>query len=156
LYKYQKFLHISDDNLNSIKNIILHKFQNIQIYILNPSLNDLFNNNIYKLQIDNQTYFVPLWHNELYFDKINNDSNLNERKQTIIVKCHPKLPDNVFIDENNDIHIDLHFSFNFSLLLQDFISFKLGNNHFDIPINQLKIKTFQTYLFKNKGISQIQ
>ena len=35
------------------------------VYKLNPSINDLLNNNLYKLYIDEELFLVPLWYNEV-------------------------------------------------------------------------------------------
>jgi len=147
LIKYKSILHLSDETIEKVKDILLEKFKDLQIYILNPSLHDLFQNNIYKLQIHNKIYFVPLWHNELYFD-CDDGSDL-------IVKCNPELPENVIIDEDNNIIITEQFSFTSSLLNQKYIFIKLGELLLSIPVDQLLIKQVQTYIFKGQGISQI-
>ena len=37
------------------------------IIILNPSLKDLLNDNIFKLELEKKEFYVPLWHHELHF-----------------------------------------------------------------------------------------
>jgi hypothetical protein len=117
----------------------------MQLFIVNPSFNDLFSNNIYKLSIEEKekSYFVPLWHHELYFD------------EGIIVKCIPELPENVEIDEDNNIHIELRIPFTFSLLDSKFIPINLGNHQVFIPISELFIIKVQSYTLKGQGISCI-
>ena len=151
LFKYKNILYISDDILEKIKKIILDKHEDMQIYILNPSIKDLFDNNFYKLDLEGVLYFVPLWHNELYFD---NDL-IENGKDSIIVKCIPELPENIIIDENNNIYVTLNINFEGSLLEEKNISFNLGDKMFNIPLSELFMKKNQTYLFKNKGISKI-
>ena len=68
LSKHRNILHISQEILDEIRNIIHKKCNDVVIYKLNPSIDDLFENNIYKLYVDSELYLVPLWHNELYFD----------------------------------------------------------------------------------------
>ena len=46
--KYKDILHISDEDIMKIKNIIREKVKNDNVYILNPSIEDLFNHRIYK------------------------------------------------------------------------------------------------------------
>ena len=82
----EKYKDIILDNevYEEIKKCIKEKMENIEIYQLNPSINDLFLDNIYSLNVDNETIYVPLWHNELIYE-IN--------KKTIIVQmqeryCH--------------------------------------------------------------------
>jgi hypothetical protein len=149
LCKYKNILYISSSIIENIRNIIIEKFSKDNIIILNPNLIDLFENNIYKLMIDEQKYLVPLWHNELYFDgKENND---------IIVFCIPDLPENIKIDENNNLLVDLEVNIdNFIIFLESkYISFILGNKSFDIPLEQLLLKKKQIYVFHKQGISQI-
>jgi len=148
MFKYKTFLHIDDELLEQIKTIILEKYKNVQIYILNPTLTDIIENNIYKLEIDGQTYYVPLWHSELYFDGPNDSE--------IIVKCIPDLPDNMSIDENNNLYIILpDISFTFSLLKEECIVILIGKKSISVPICKLLCKPVQTYIFKGQGISQI-
>ena len=139
--KYKHVLRIDDQTLERIHKIILEKCSKEQIYILNPGLRDLLDNNIYKLVIEDKTYFVPLWHDELYFD---ND---------IIVKCIPELPENVEMDENNNIHIILRVLFTFSLLDQSSLTMELGGRNIIIPIDKLKFKKVQKYILSKQGIT---
>ena len=149
LDKYKNIIHISDEILKKILDSILEKYKDIQIFTINPSLHDLFENHVYKLEIDEHKYFVPLWHNELIFD--NNKGGTDN----IIVKCIPDLPENTIFDENNNIIITLFIPFTPNLLEDKYISFSLGERTFDIPIHQLSVRKEQTFYFKNKGISRI-
>jgi len=143
IIKYKTVLRLTDDTVNKVREILLDKFRDMQIYILNPSINDLFQNNFYKLQINNKLYFVPLWHNELYFDS------------DIIVKCVPELPENIEIDEDNNLVITERISFTFSLLNERTRTIKVGNHMFEIQMEQLYLRPIQTYVLKKQGISKI-
>jgi glutaredoxin-related protein len=143
IIKYKQLLRISDEIIIKVKEIILKKFKDIQIYLLNPSLNDLFQNNVYKLDIDGKIYFVPLWHSELYFDS------------DIIVKCNPELPSNVEIDEDNNLIITERISLTFSLFDEKMRVIKIGNYSFELPMDQLFIRRFQIFTLKKQGISRI-
>jgi len=144
--KYKSILHISQDTIDSVKIVILEKFKNDKIYILNPSINDLFENNVYKISILDDTYLVPLWHNELYFDGTDGE---------IIVKCIPDLPENVTIDENNNLTISLDVQLTQELLDKPCINFYLGDKCIQVLLNQLNVQKSQIILFKRQGISQI-
>jgi hypothetical protein len=139
--KYKYILRIDDGLLERMRNIILEKCSNAQLYILNPGLKDLLDNNIYKLAIGDKTYFVPLWHDELYFD------------DDIVVKCIPQLPENVELDDQSNIHFIVRIPFTFSLLDQKVITVKLANRTIDVPIDNLKFRKIQKYVFAKQGIT---
>ena len=42
----------------------------------------------------NDTYYIPLWHNELCFNLPN--------KSKLIIKCIPELPEHIYFDHNNN------------------------------------------------------
>jgi hypothetical protein len=147
ILKHKNILHINQETLNIVRNIVLEKCKEDQLFILNPSIDDLFENNFYKLYVNNSLYLVPLWHNELYFDAESND---------IIVKCIPDLPENVIIDEDNNLIVNLYIPFSISLLNEIHFVFYLGKQEFNIPIIDLKLKINQTYILKDKGITKIK
>jgi len=72
--------------------IVEQKLDNI--IVLNPNLDDLFNQSVYKLKVGDETCLVPLWHNELIYDK-----------HKLQVQCEPELPENVQLDEYNNVHV---------------------------------------------------
>jgi len=141
--KYRNILHIDQDTIQSVREIILEKYKNDQIYILNPSLDDLLENNIYKLDVDGKIYLVPLWHSEVYFDGSGCD---------IIVQCIPDLPANMYIDENNALYVNINAPFTISLLDSPVVLFKLGKQTFSL---QVQFKRTQTCYLHNQGISVI-
>jgi DnaJ-class molecular chaperone len=141
--KHRNILHIDPDTIQRVREIILEKYKNDQIYILNPTLDDLLENNVYKLDIDGKIYLVPLWHSEVYFDGSGCD---------IIVQCIPDLPANMYIDENNALHVNINAPFTISLLDSPVVLFKLGKQSFPL---QVQFKRAQTCYLHNQGISVI-
>ena len=143
LSKYKNILYISQDIINSIRDIIVEKYKNDEVYILNPSIDDLLEDNIYKLKIDDSTYFVPLWNSEVYFDGSGCD---------IIVKCVPELPTNITIDDNNILYVDLELPLNVSLFEKENIEFQLGKKTYHINHTKLKLKKKQHHFIPNEGV----
>lgn len=152
LCKYQELLHISSDTVAHVRNIIIEKYNQDKMFILKPSLNDIFENKVYKLMIDNEIYYVPLWHSEVYFDSC---SNKKTNKGDIIVFCVPELPKNVFIDEHNNLLVNISLSSQ-DLFQKKHASFLLDTREFHIPLDKLYIKKEQVYIFFKEGISQIE
>lgn len=147
LSKYKDIFHLDNSILSSIKEIIINKCNDIQVYILNPSIIDLLDNNVYKLYIEHQLFLVPLWHNELYFDGSGCE---------IVVLCEPELPENIRIDEDNNIHIFVEKKFQEISLEKETITFNIKDKMFSIPLCELYIKRENYYRIKNKGLSKIK
>jgi hypothetical protein len=161
-------LHIRQEILTHVLEIIHNK--EIQNIIINPSIDDLFENNIYKLNYKNSLYLVPLWHHEVYFDdedscvvdddvsNFNADSNDVDGKicKEFVVTCFPVLPNNIIIDEDNNFIVYLDIVFEIDLLYKQNIYFYLGKKEFCIPINELQMKQTQVYVLKKQGISKIK
>ena len=149
LSKYKTILHLSDTILDEIKEIVIQKYDNVKIYKLNPNINDLLNNNFYKLYVNDELYLVPLWYNEVYFD------NKNEE---IIVLCDPELPQGVKIDDDNNIYIEKNINIQTELpsLLanDDSINIEIGDQVFYILVSELSMKREQYYRIKNKGLTK--
>jgi hypothetical protein len=125
----------------------MKKYDNVQIYKLNPSINDLINNNLYKLYINDDLFLVPLWHSESYYDISGGE---------IIVFCEPELPSNITLDDENNIYVKTEINIEKDLidLLRENknISIKISDKVFEIPVSQLYIKKEQTYRIKNAGL----
>ena len=153
LSKYKSILHLSDESLDEIKSIVIQKYDNVEIYKLNPNINDLLNNNFYKLYVNDKLYLVPLWYNEVYFDNENETEN-NE----IIVLCEPELPEGVKIDDDNNIYIEKTINMQTelpNLVANDgSITIEIGDHTFYILVSELTMKREQYYKIKNRGFTK--
>lgn len=142
---YQHILYISSETVEKIKNIINEKMENDNIVILNPSLDDLMNDNIYMLEFEREKYYVPLWHDELYYKHNNND---------LVIKCIPELPENISLDDNNNILITIYESIS-NIINQEYIQSPVGTKCYYIPVTELKIRKTQKHIIQKQGISII-
>ena len=143
----RSILHLSNELLKEIRDLVVKKYDNIIIYKLNPSINDLLDHNVYKLYIEEKLFLVPLWHNEVYFDNSGCE---------IIVICEPELPNTVTIDDDNNVHLELIVTIDELsdiILNNKNIHFTLGKKEIDIPSSELFMKREQYYRVKNMGLS---
>ena len=150
LSKHRSIIHFSNELIGQVREIVLSKYDNVEIYKLNPSINDLMENNFYKLYVGDQIYIVPLWHNETYYDGSGCE---------IIVICDPELPSGMKLDDDNNLYIETDI--NADKILTDMIinneniTVLVGNKSLTIPLSNLYMKKEQYYRFKKQGISKI-
>lgn len=145
LSKYKEEFHISDNFMKKFREIIESKMKNDECIILHPSIDDLFENNLYKLTINDNLFVIPLWHHELIYDNSGND---------IYVKCFPLLEENMWIDDMNNLHVIIKQSI-VDLLYKDFIPIIIGKKTLYVYVNELKINKSQIKIFKKQGFSVI-
>ena len=151
LSRYKSILYFSEDLLENVKQMVIQKYDNVEIYKLNPNINDILHNNFYKLYIQDQLYLVPLWHKESYYDGSGCE---------IIAICDPDLPDNIKIDDDNNLIIEVKID-TYSVLPDMIIneiplSFNIGNESFSIPLSELYLRREQYYRLKCKGLVNVK
>ena len=152
LSKHQTILHIDGNILENWREMVQQKFANVLVFELNPSISDLLADKLYKLDVHGNICFVPLWMRESYFDISGYE---------VIVICNPQIPENIYIDENNNIHVRTNID-----ICDPFIKKSIQENEnavysinmdncekvFQIPLSELYLKTPQTYTFIKKGM----
>lgn len=153
LYKHKDIFHIK----NNILELFWNKICSIAptaIYKLNPSLVDVLEDNWYVLCIERENkitenFHVPLWMSESFFK-----SNFLKEEELMVV-CEPELPENIKIDENENIHITHTIDLQTELLnilslgkIECWIENKIC---FEIPTKKLNLSLYQKYVFKEKG-----
>jgi hypothetical protein len=147
LERYSYLIKIDNDIFNNFKKIIKHRIDNNKdIVIINPSIDQIFNNEIYMLHYKNETFYIPLWHTEIEYN-INNHTNL-------IVKIIPKLQDNIFIEDDNTLYVDITENIS-NLIDKEYYNINIGNKMLKLNIQTLNIKSNQIICFKHDGITKI-
>ena len=112
--------------------------KNNNIILLNPSIDDLFQDNIYKLEINDETHYIPLWHDEVVIDNM-------------IIKNIPDIQSNINISANHDIIIKHSISI-VELFNNGLININIGNKDIKIYSNDVKLSKYpQLIVFKNQG-----
>jgi len=149
LLKYSSLLHISQELLDKINQVLVNKIKNDQCIILNPTFKDIFNDQIYKLVIDGEIYLIPLWHKELVYDVSGCD---------LIVRCIPVLPPGVSIDDKNNIEIYIEYDLNEFIKnfwgKQEF-EFHIDGIPFYVPLERIGFIENHDFKIHNTGISKI-
>jgi curved DNA-binding protein CbpA len=138
LSQYSYLSNLNKDHLRLFEKIMQNKIKNNNVILLNPSLHDLLHDNIYKLETDTDTHYIPLWHEEIVIDDM-------------IVKNIPDIDDNTTITRNNDIIIK-HKSSIMKLFKDGYDELNIADSLFKIQSSDVKItKQPQFIVFKNRG-----
>jgi len=142
---HKDVLHVSTQFVNKMEEMLSNNVNHEECIVLNPLLDDLFENHLYKMTVNGFVYVVPLWHNELTYDNSGCE---------IVVKCKPILPNTVEIDEQNNIHTKVYYSIQ-NIWDTAILDIDLGKRLFQINTSQLRLTSEQTLLFAGQGISRI-
>ena len=149
LYKfinqYGDLLNINTEVINKLNELVDIRTKNDTIINLTPSLENLINDEIYKVCHKEEIYYIPLWHHELIYDLSDN---------SLIIQCEPSLPDYISLDQYNNLYVNLSTTIH-SILNQDTITINIANKQYILPISELYIKKYQVYTFKNIGIALV-
>ena len=143
--RYADILGVELSTIDCMRDIIKNKMQHDRLVILNPSIDNLLNDDLYKLQHDGEIFYVPLWHDEIIYDVSGSQ---------LIVKCIPKIDEHIDIDEQNVLIINITTSIQ-KVFTDNLININLGKKVFKIPASELKIIPFQKYVLPMSGISII-
>jgi DnaJ-class molecular chaperone len=143
--KYVKVLHFSEKFMEELSKIVSEKTMYDECIILNPTLDDLFENNLYRLNVNGHLYIVPLWHHELVYDNSGND---------IYVRCDHILPEGIVFGPNNNLFVKLVIDIK-QIWVDRIHIFYIGTREFQISADKLKLVPQQLIMLSNKGISRI-
>jgi hypothetical protein len=103
MHEYADILYLRPEDLERMRTIVAEKMKADNVVILNPTLSDLFAKKLYRLQYEDQLFMVPLWHNEMYYPVAGD--------RELIVRCIIQdMPDHIYIDENNNMTINVRTS----------------------------------------------
>jgi hypothetical protein len=156
---FAKYAHIFEGfaDFGNLSNTLNEIDNNIKIWkrdqptdpynhiLLHPLLEDLFQNNLYKCMENGHLLVIPLWHQELLYVLSGYE---------ILVECYPILPDNISIDENNDMFILLEYGL-MELWFMENIDIEIGGKRILIEKESLKMVQDQQIILKGEGISKI-
>lgn len=145
LTNIKHILHIPDSIIDKIKSIIIIKESECshEQLVLYPTLDDLFNHNVYITHRNNHKIMIPLWASELVYE-------MNEQRD-LIITCVPIVPSNIYIESNNDIIVDLDYDIG-SFWGKSEIDVYIGQKSIKIHVSCIKFQDEQVILFENEGI----
>lgn len=146
LVLYKDYLHLSDDFLRECSEIINSMKTRVaevtEYYVLNPTLEDLFGQCVYKLSRDpnsknddDDVLYVPLWHRRVIIDDV-------------VIDCEVK-GFGGWIDSNNDIHLTTELEIG-EVLKAGY--FTLLNGKVRVDASELRVVKEQCVTLVGRGI----
>lgn len=112
------------------------------VKIVEPTLEEMLNDRVMLVEEGGETFYVPLWHEEVVFEKAGSP---------FIVRCKPKLPKLTYIGSDNTLHTTL--SVKASQVIKDGkIQFELGGKVFEIPGSRIFVVRAQSYTIPDAGL----
>lgn len=143
--KYKSIFIFNDELINRLDELYSNKSNNEEHIVLNPLIDDLLEDNVYKFQCDKNQFIIPLWHSELYFTESNKEYH---------IYCNPLLPNNISLDNNNNIIISIRENIKNTFDKEKYY-FNIGKQVYHIDNHLIKMLSYQEIILKNKGISKI-
>jgi DnaJ-class molecular chaperone len=142
LAQYSSVFGFSEEILARLKEELERKITSDIFITVEPTLTNLLDQKVYKLEHLGELYFIPLWHDELEFE-------LGDKQLIVIV--NPKLPKNCWIDDSGTLHIRHNCSIN-EALDKGYVTIQVEDKTFSILSRDLTVKKEQTICIRNKGI----
>ena len=148
LQTYREAFHLSRELVDRIGEILSEKprANSEESVLLNPFLEDLQEDQLYKITRSGKTFIVPLWHHELVYDLSGAD---------FIVRCCPVLPENMELDEYNNVYIYVSYA----------LSEIWNRTRVEVPFGKKTLSLFpaqlhftsepQSIRFSREGVSRI-
>ena len=142
MVKFQYLFGINQINIDKLREIIKSKYESLTLIKLNPTLSELMDDQIFVLEGDDKTKYIPLWHNELHYKKC-------------IVHINPVLPDHISIDEDNNLNVFINMTEKEMFKGEDKEIDICDGHTITIDTNNLFCRKFQKYILRGVGIARI-
>ena len=145
LQTYSSIFGFDKEYIERLENALEKKMQDDKLVIIEPTIDNLLKNDVYALEHNGNTYYIPLWHDELEYDLTD---------YSLVVKIRPKLPNNISIDEDNRLHIYITLNIN-DIFNKEVYNVNIGEKTYTIRVRELLLKAKQTVIFKGEGLATI-
>lgn len=132
---YKTTLHFSDAFFEKVRGHIEGK----QSIVLNPNIDDLMQSNVYRLS---EGIIAPLWHPLLEYEK-----------EGLMVHCLPELPDNMWIDDDDENTLNVEITETVeNIWKMGHLEISIGKEKKRVEMSNLKLKQSQIVELKGQGI----
>jgi hypothetical protein len=114
-------------------------------YELNPTIDDLLNDNVYKLTVGEMTHLVPLWYDKCVYEI--------DGATELVVNCNPIITKDIRLDAENNVYMTVDIPFKSVKLDEPTQLVHIGKKTYTIYTNSLIFtQDYQTICLYNQGI----
>lgn len=142
--KYSGIIGINKKTLSSIVSLFDVK-RTCEYIVINTSIENLLNSELYKLEHCDVVFYVPLWHTEVTY---------NFENVSIVVECVPQLPSHMSIDVSGNLHINVATTVA-KVFDNGCIEIHIGSQTHIVSSKEIFITRHQQYVMKKKGFPAI-
>ena len=147
LKKCGDVLLLPEEWKEKMENLHQSKTEHDHIILLEPRLEDLFDDNVFRLTIEGHTFYIPLWHHELVYDRPGSEGG------ELTVQSVPTLSSNMTLDEHNNLQVHIRATMvDFPETLEIPIC---ANKMVTIERKMLYLRDYQRVTLKGQGIAKI-
>ena len=139
-------LGIPIEVMGAINEVIKTRSGAESVYVASPSLQDMFDSNVLRLNYRGAFYLIPLWHSSLSFD-IDDTGELD-------VSCIPDLPGHMSLDNDNNLHVYVRTKAE-RLLDKHSFDIDLEVTKLSVLTQRLRLTRHQTVTYEGQGIPRI-
>jgi hypothetical protein len=156
LYQHADLLGLAEGPLEDLENQIRLHLGGMALYSVRPSVANLIQADVYKLEHEGTTYFVPLWHDQVTFDVESKEAARPKASSEgrLVVTCGPRLPSHMRLDEQNNLHVTVRVSAA-AVLAAGCIHVEIGGGDHLITSSRLTLEPFQTKILTRQGPPRI-
>ena len=156
MQEYADILYLRPEDMERMRSIVADKMKSDNLVILNPSLKDLIEHRVYRLEYEGQVFMVPLWHHEIYYPLtcVGGDGGSDVKDDSeLIVRCILEdAPDYVHVDDLNNLTIHIRTSIQRAFDAGSItVSVIPDIFEFTIPASALSVARVQTYTHSYRG-----
>jgi hypothetical protein len=141
LERHADLLHIDPETIAAAREALRARGEVVPTYTLTATLDHILDGSVYKLQHQGQEFLVPLWHEDLVFDT---------SAGAITVQCRASLPEHVFLDERNDVHVNVKTTAG-AVLETGSLTVALGGGAVRVPAAGLRLCRHQAHRLRGRG-----
>ena len=136
--QYAALFQFEDEIIDEMRAILEEDSETV---VIRPTIDNLLRSDIYCLEHGGATYYIPMWHDEMTYDRL-------------IVRCAPELPPHMLLDEKSTLHVTIKAT-PAKVFETGGIEFFVGEISFFVDGEKLRLVKRQTHVFEGKGVPRI-